>query len=302
MILLDSSLGESPGQLGKKSVRKYALITGASRGLGEALARHFWAGQYSLCLVARDGVALQKVVDSLSEREGQQINIFTCDLADPVSVDALAAKARASLPRLDVLINNAAFHGPIGPLWENDLALWRRAIQVNLLAPVALCRAFVPWMKDTGGGTIINLSGGGATSPRVNFTAYAAAKTALVRFSETLSEETKPLGIRVNCIAPGAMKTGLLEEVLHKGVAAGEREFAIASKIFAEGGASMGRVAELAEFLASDRGVGITGKLISAVWDNWENWLDHLDELSSSDAFTLRRLAGRDRGLNWADK
>ena len=147
-------------------MQKVVLITGASRGLGESLARNFWAEKYSLCLVARNTAGLHKVASSLPERTGQQITVLPCDLADPVSVDALAAKVRESCPRLDVLINNAAFHGPIGPLWENDFSLWQQAIQVNLLAPVALCRAFVPWMKETGGGSIINLSGGGATGPR----------------------------------------------------------------------------------------------------------------------------------------
>jgi 3-oxoacyl-[acyl-carrier protein] reductase len=204
---------------------------------------------------------------------------------------------------LDVLINNAAIHGPIGPFLENDFFLWQQAIQVNFLAPVALCHALIPFMKEAGGGSIINLSGGGSTGPRSNFSAYGSAKTALVRFSETLAEETKPFGIRVNCIAPGPMKTEMLSEVLERGAnAAGEREFAIARKVFAEGGASLDRAADLALFLASDKGVGITGKLISAVWDNWEHWPDHLDELSSSDAYTLRRIAGRDRGFTWGDK
>jgi hypothetical protein len=91
--------------------------------------------------------------------------------------------------------------------------------------------------------------------------------------------------------------------VLKKGAdVAGEREFAIASKIFSEGGACMDRVAELAKFLASDKSRGITGKLISAVWDDWENWSDHIEELSSSDAYTLRRISGRDRGFKWGDK
>jgi 3-oxoacyl-[acyl-carrier protein] reductase len=99
------------------------------------------------------------------------------------------------------------------------------------------------------------------------------------------------------------MKTDMLGEVLQKGAnAAGEREFAIASKVFAEGGASMDRVADLAKFLASDKSKGITGKIISAVWDDWENWSDHLEELSSSDAYTLRRISGRDRGFKWGDK
>lgn len=284
-------------------MQKIVLITGASRGLGESLARNFWVEKYSLCLVGRNTAGLHKVADSLPERTGQQIKVLTCDLADPVSVDAFAEKVRVSFPRLDVLINNAAFHGPIGPLWENDFALWQQVIQVNLLAPVALCRAFVPWMKETGGGSIINLSGGGATGPRSNFSAYGTAKTALVRFSETLAEETNALGIRVNCISPGAMKTNLLGEVLEKGAkTSGEKEYAIASKVFAEGGASMDSVAELAQFLASDKSKGITGKLISAVWDQWKNWADHLDELTSSDVYTLRRIVGQDRGFNWGDK
>jgi len=282
---------------------KFALITGASRGLGEILAQYFWDSGFSLCLVARGEVELKKIEHALPERKGQRIIRLVCDLADPALVSVLPPIVREWLPRLDVLVNNAAIHGPMGPLWENDFRLWQQAIQVDLLAPVALCSAFVPWMIETGGGSIINLSGGGATGPRVNFSAYATAKAGLVRFSETLAEETRQLNIRVNCIAPGAMKTTMLGEVLEKGAAAaGEQEFAFASKVFAEGGAPMDRVAALALFLASDASKGVTGKLISAVWDDWEHWPEHMDELSSSDVYTLRRIAGRDRGFTWGDK
>jgi NAD(P)-dependent dehydrogenase (short-subunit alcohol dehydrogenase family) len=282
---------------------KFALITGASRGLGEFLAQRFWNAGFSLCLVARGEVGLEKIAHALPVRKGQQIIRLVCDLADPALVVELIPKVRSCLPRLDVLVNNAAIHGPMGPLWENDFLIWQQAIQVNLLAPVALCRAFIPWMIETGGGSIINLSGGGATGPRVNFSAYATAKAGLVRFSETLAEETRPLEIRVNCIAPGAMKTAMLDEVMGKGAAAvGAREFAIANKVFAEGGASMDRVAALALFLASNASKEITGKLISAIWDDWEHWPEHLDELSSSDVYTLRRIAGRDRNMTWGDK
>lgn len=282
---------------------KFALITGASRGLGEFLAKRFWDAGFSLCLVARGEAELEKIARALPDRKSQQIICFGCDLADPALVTELISKVRACLPSLDVLVNNAAIHGPMGPLWENQFSVWQQTIQVDLLAPVALCRAFVPWMKETRGGSIINLSGGGATGPRANFSAYATAKAGLVRFSETLAEETRPLGIRVNCIAPGVMKTAMLGEILIEGSgAAGEREFAIANKVFVEGGASMDRVAALALFLASDASKGINGKLISAIWDHWENWPEHLDELSSSDVYTLRRITGRDRNMMWGDK
>jgi NAD(P)-dependent dehydrogenase (short-subunit alcohol dehydrogenase family) len=282
---------------------KTCLITGASKGLGEVLAQRFWAAGFSLHLVARSKDGLDSVKASLLVRENQTCEVYVCDLAEQRSVNELVVEVKAGSPRLDVLINNAAIHGPIGSLWESDFTEWLQAIQVDLLSPVALCHALVPWMKETGGGSIINISGGGATGPRPNFSAYGTAKAAMVRFSETLAEEAREIGIRVNCIAPGAMKTALLGEVLEKGAhASGDREYATASKVFAEGGASMDRVADLALFLASEASNGITGKLISAVWDNWGDWPQHLDELNKSDVYTLRRIAGRDRNMSWGDK
>jgi NAD(P)-dependent dehydrogenase (short-subunit alcohol dehydrogenase family) len=277
---------------------KTCFITGASRGLGAFLTRRFWDAGFNLCLAARSEVGLEKIARALPAKKGQQIICLVCDLANPTLVVELAAKVKTCLPRLDVLVNNAAIHGPMGPLWENDFSMWQQVIQVDLLAPVALCRAFVPWMIETGSGSIINLSGGGASSPRANFSAYASAKAGLVRFSETLAEETRSLGIRVNCIAPGAMKTAMLDEILKKGAGTvGEGELIIANKVFTQGGASMDRVADLALFLATDVSRGITGKLISAVWDDWEDWPEHVKELSSSDVYTLRRITGLDRGL-----
>ena len=158
-------------------------------------------------------------------------------------------------------------------------------------------------MVDVGHGSIINISGGGATSARPNFSAYATAKCGLVRFSETIAEELKPFNVKVNCIAPGAMDTDMLKEVTTKGKAlSGEREYTNAEKVISSGGASMENVAKLCHFLASDISNGITGKLISAVWDNWEQWPAHLDELKSSDMYTLRRITGKDRGFLWGDK
>jgi 3-oxoacyl-[acyl-carrier protein] reductase len=282
--------------------QRWALITGTSKGLGAALARRFWDAGYSVGMVARTEEQLRRVAESFSSNTNQRVQFFARDFSDPSSPEDLARQVRSHLPCLDVLVNNAAIQGPIGPVWTNDMHEWTETLQVNLLAPVVLCRAFVPWMREYGGGSIINLSGGGATGPRANFSAYAAAKTALVRFSETLAEEVRDFGIRVNCIAPGAMRTAMLEQVLGKGAsAAGDREYAVASEVLSKGGASMEKVADLALFLASDASKEVTGKLISAVWDNWQQWNKHFEELGASDAYTLRRITGRDRGFGWGD-
>lgn len=280
----------------------WVLVTGSSRGLGLHLARAFWEKGWSVVLVSRNLNTLLQLSDDFIQRPDQKMLSFQCDLADSNEVSVLIKNIRDHLPRLDALINNAAVHGPIGPLIENDLMDWKRAFQINLMAPVALCHGLIDLIASSGGGSIINLSGGGATGPRANFTAYASAKAGLVRFSETLAQEVKDKNIRVNCIAPGAMKTALLAEVISSGsIKAGKREFEIAEKITTQGGVPMDRVSQLALFLASNKSNGITGKLISAVWDDWQEWPKHLDELSDSDVYTLRRISGRDRNIGWGD-
>ena len=124
-----------------------------------------------------------------------------------------------------MLVNNAAIVGPIGCLWENKWDEWETTIRVNLLTPAALCRASIPWMRERDG-AIVNISGGGATGPRPFFSAYGTAKAGLVRFSETLAREMAGSGIRVNCVAPGAMDTNMNAEVLQAGAElAGADEF-----------------------------------------------------------------------------
>jgi NAD(P)-dependent dehydrogenase (short-subunit alcohol dehydrogenase family) len=282
---------------------KYAVITGASRGLGQHLAYRFWEAGYSLGLVSRNPASMDQTRSQLDLAKGRACDAFACDLEDPASVETIAAEICAKTKHVNVLINNAAIQGPIGSLEQNDLGAWEQTIRVNLLSPVALCKGLLPRMTNAPDAAILNLSGGGATGPRANFSAYASAKAALVRFSETLADEVKSQGITVNCVAPGAMKTAMLGAVLESGAeSSGPLEFAVAAKVFEEGGASMDRVADLALFLSSPAARGITGKLISAVWDRWECWPEHGPELAGSDLYTLRRIVGRDRGCGWGDR
>ena len=281
---------------------RFAVITGGTRGLGELLVNRFWHAGFSLVVSARQEDDIYKVLKGLPKRVDQKALAIPCEMGSSTHITEFIGRVKSACAQPAVLINNAAMQGPIGPLSVNDFSAWQQAVQVNLLAPVSLCQGLIPLMTSSGGGSIINLSGGGATGPRANFSAYATAKAGLVRFSETIAEELRPAGIRVNCIAPGAMKTDMLAEVLYQAHGAGEEEHSLASKVFEEGGASMERVADLALFLASDASKGITGKLISAVWDDWEHWPEHLSELSTSDAYTLRRITGRDRGFAWGDK
>lgn len=278
-----------------------ALITGASRGLGAALARAFWDAGANLLLAARSADALDRVVDGLDERPGGLACTVGADVATDDGAQRILDAARSAFDRLDILVNNAAVQGPIGPAWENDWDAWRAAIETDLFGPVRLCRLAVPWMAERGGGSIVNLGGGGATGPRPGFTAYAAAKSALVRFSETLAGETRALGIRVNCVAPGVMPTGMLREVERAGPdRAGAKDYETARKALdARGGDPFARAAALCVFLGSDAAAGITGRLISAQWDRWEELPARAAELDRGDVYTLRRIVPKDRGLPW---
>lgn len=282
---------------------KICLITGASRGLGKVLAEYFWRCGWGLILVSRDLDALDRVATSILEKNsGQVLHTIQANLARSEEVDRVGEKVKSLVPKLDAFINNAAIQGPIGPAWENGWDLWLETLRVDLLAPVALCRIFATWMVANGGGSIINLSGGGATGPRENFSAYATAKTGLVRFSETLAEELKRYHVRVNCIAPGVMPTDMLKEVIEKGRSvAGNKEIEAAVRAMESPGVSMLRVAELCGWLVSDDAKLITGKLISAVWDPWPSFPEHVDDLNQTDIYTLRRIVPQDRGMTWGN-
>jgi 3-oxoacyl-[acyl-carrier protein] reductase len=177
---------------------------------------------------------------------------------------------------------------------------WKRAMEINLYGVLLPCRALIPHLKAQGRGKIINLSGGGATSPMPNISAYAASKAAVVRLTETLAGELAAHHIDVNAVAPGALNTRLLEEVLQAGPeSVGEAFYKKAIKQKETGGTSPDLAAKLCAYLASSESDGITGKLISAQWDPWKDLAAHREALAKSDIYTLRRIVPEDRGQKW---
>jgi len=179
---------------------------------------------------------------------------------------------------------------------ENDWSEWVRAIEINLFGTVLMCREVLPRFKASGYGKIINLSGGGATAPLPRISSYAASKAAVVRFTETLAEECRATAIDVNAIAPGALNTRLMDELLAAGPEQiGAEFFERMTRQQQQGGTPLARGAELAVFLGSAASDGISGRLLSAVWDDWANLSRRRDELSKSDIYTLRRITPEDR-------
>lgn len=289
-----------------KLAGRRALITGASRGFGLAVARAFAAEGADVTICARDATALARARDEVAATAAGEARVeaLPADVTEPEAVAKVVAESEARLGPLDVLVANAGVYGPKGPVHLVDWTAWSEAIAINLLGTVLACRAVLPGLTREGRsrrGKIILLSGGGATKPLPNLSAYAASKAAVVRFGETLAEEVRGFGVDVNAVAPGALNTRLLDEVLDAGPERVGEEFyerALAQK--ADGGTPPELGAALCVFLASDASDGITGRLISAVWDPWQTLTEHAIELSESDIFTLRRVVPADRGREWA--
>ena len=163
----------------------------------------------------------------------------------------------------------------MGPIEDVDWSAWVRAMEINVYGSVLPCRAFVPHFKHHRYGKIVQLSGGGATNPLPRISAYAASKAAIVRFAESLALEVSPFGIDVNAIAPGALNTRMLDEAVAAGPEAVGADFTIAwSRPRARAARRSRRGAALAVYLGSATSDGITGRLLSAVWDPWENLRD----------------------------
>ena len=281
-----------------------AVITGANQGLGEAIAQAYVEAGANLLLCARDGEKLLTVQNQLRSlcKPGQNVEAIQADVSKPEDVEQVAARALDAFPQIHILVNNAGVYGPKGAIEEVNWEEWVHTLEINLLGSILVVRAFLPHFKKNQYGKIIQLSGGGATAPLPFISAYAASKAAVVRFAETLAEEVRADGIDVNSIAPGALNTRLLDEVLKAGPEKVGRSFYERSlKQKNEGGAPLERGAQLSVFLASALSDGITGKLISAVWDPWENFPRHLDEMKRTDIYTLRRIVPKDRGMHWGE-
>ena len=283
---------------------RVAIITGASQGLGRAIAAAYVDAGASVLVTARDATRLEGVADALRSRAaaGQRVAAETADVSRPADVRRLMTTALRLFPDIHILVNNAGVYGPMGPAEDVDWEAWVEAVQINLFGSVLMCRAVLPHFKRRGYGKVVQLSGGGATAPLPRFSAYAVSKAAIVRYCETLAGEVRDDGIDVNAIAPGALNTRLLDEVLAAGPAAVGAEFhERARRQKSTGGTPLERGAELAVFLGSSASDGVSGRLISAVWDPWPTLGTRAAALRDTDIYTLRRIVPRDRGLDWPE-
>ncbi len=187
---------------------KTVIVTGASRGIGEAAARALAAAGAKVMLTARDGALATKVAGEITAAGGTAA-AMACDVSDYAAVEKLAAATAGKFGRIDVLVNNAGVIEPIARLEDSDPAAWARNIQINLVGAYNAVRAVIGPMITQGGGTVINISSGAAIRPLEGWSAYCSGKAGMHMMTRAIALETAEKGIRVFGFQPGTTDTDM---------------------------------------------------------------------------------------------
>jgi len=270
-----------------------AIVTGGSRGIGLAIARELASRGFDLVLAARTERELLAARDALVSAFPVRCVAQPTDVSDPAQAQRLLDRAVAELGRVDGLVNNAGVAGAVGELAGCDLREWRSALEVNLMGTVHMMRAALPQMRRQGSGRIVNLSGGGVGGagvlPRIS--GYVASKAAVVQLTECIAREVAGDGICVNAISPGPVVTEMTATVLAAGPEkAGTALYEQTLRQRESGGEPPQKAARLVAWLLSGEAKDLTGKLLSAVWDDVSRIDPAADNRSS--LYTLRRIEG----------
>jgi NAD(P)-dependent dehydrogenase (short-subunit alcohol dehydrogenase family) len=268
------------------------VITGASRGIGLEIAKACAGEGAQVVMISRNRKNLEAAVKAI-EKNHQGHRIIKMDVGNGQEVEGGARMIAKEMGAIHGLVNCAGIIGAIGRIDDIDPRKFADTIQTNLLGTFLMCHHFIPLLLKSGNGKIVNFSGGGATAPLPNYSAYAVSKVGIVKLTENLAVEFRTFALDINAVSPGFVATGIHQETIAAGKKAGEDYLRKTIERLENGGVSPGIPAALTVFLLSSKSDGISGKLISACWDPWEE-TDFQERLRQESNFaTLRRIDGR---------
>lgn len=275
-------------------MNKHVFVTGCGRGIGRTIALELANAGYVVSGCSRSLTELE----SVKAESGNKIRIASVDVSKYDDLEKwINGELQASQATPWGLVTAAGVYGPIGTFTENNWEDWKKALEINLYGTLMATKIFTKILLSKKiPGRITLLSGGGATKPMPNFTSYCVNKSGVVRFGETLALELLNSGITVNSIAPGAINTKFTDQVLAAGPEkAGVEMYESALKQKQGKSSDPKKAAELVCYLMSDKASNVTGRLISAIWDNWSEMHSWNEKRQKSDLFTLRRVVPEDR-------
>jgi NAD(P)-dependent dehydrogenase (short-subunit alcohol dehydrogenase family) len=242
---------------------RVALVTGAGRGIGRAIATTLAQAGWQVVLASRNRAALDETAAAVTAAGGTA-HVRVADVGDEESVSALAAGLAADGLIPHAVVNNSGVGGPPKPLWEVDPIDWDATFAVNVRGVYLVCRAFLPPMIERGSGAVLTIGSVTGKHPLLHRSCYAAAKAALIGLTRTLAVDAGAYGVRVNLVSPGPVSGERLDWVVTaRARATGRSEDEVRAALTA--GAALGRftapgeVADAVAFLVSDAAAAITG-------------------------------------------
>ena len=270
---------------------KTIIVTGGSLGIGLAVSKKIVSEGGTVIICARDKDDLVSAVKELKEISNRDQYYYQADISKLNEVQSFSNWIRREFGEIHGLVNCAGVYGPIGKSTKVNMNHFLDTININLMGTIYMCTTFSELFSSENKKKIVNFSGGGAASSFPNYSAYAASKVAVVRFTENLSIELLDENFEINCIAPGFVATRIHQKTLNAGPElAGENFYNSTTKMLKNNSISSDFAADLTSFLLSDESNGITGKFISANWDPWKE--DSFQNLlkTDKDFATIRRI------------
>ena len=268
-----------------------AVVTGAGRGIGRAIAQALAAAQFKVAAIARSENELAETV-ALIEKSGGNAVALRADITEASAIAKTFSEIERTLGPVDVLVNNAGIIGPISPFWEQPFDQWWRVLDVNLRGAALCSHRVLPQMIARRSGRIVNIISGGAAFALTHFSAYIASKTALARLTEILATEARPFGVSVFALSPATVRTAMAEYSLNS--AEGRKWIPWFQRIFDEGLVVPAELpAEFVVRLASGRFDALSGRFLS-VADDLDALTANLGEIERDHLYSLRvrKLAG----------
>jgi NAD(P)-dependent dehydrogenase (short-subunit alcohol dehydrogenase family) len=260
-----------------------AVVTGASRGIGRAVAERLAAEGADVALLARSHHEVAEAAATLT-RCGVRSLGLRADVTRGEEVDAAFEEVRDRLGPPTLLVNNAGLFSAVGPVWEVDPEAWWRDVEVSLRGTFLCSRAALRSMIPGRGGRILNMVSLSGTRPSPHATGYACAKAGVFRLTEGLAEETGAYGVRVFSIGPGFVRTAMTNRVIETDQGRWLPEMAA---VPAEGWVGPEQVADLVVAIATGRADALSGRFLYAL-DDVENLIRRADEIRQEDLYTVR--------------
>jgi short-subunit dehydrogenase len=265
---------------------KTFLLTGATKGIGKQIAISLATNNAQLIAIARSNDDLIKLKNDLQNKGGPHL-YYSLDVSNELLVKQIFDEINQQVSLLDGIINCAGSFGSIGKFEETSPSQFLESIQINLMGSYNICYHGFKLLSKAPKGKIINFAGGGVTGTFPNYSGYACSKIALTKLTENLSVEYPTLNI--NIIAPGFVKTDLANQTIMAGYSAGSF-YEKTKKMLLDGGIDVKFTVDLVNYLLSDEANGISGKLISAPWDQWKEVHYQKEIKENPDFCTIRRI------------